>query len=411
MSLKVLHLSTYDSGGGAARAAYALHKAMVESGIASNFMVARKSGNDPSVTSGSDFKFRVANRLDRQLWRLQRGPDIGWRSPARFGSTSADLINRSNFDVVNLHWVTGGFLSIEEIGKIKKPLVWTLHDMWPFAGTEHYASESSNSRWRVGYSTANRPNYEYGFDIDRMTWERKAKHWKRPIFLIPVSSWLGELAAESALMNLWPNQVIPNIMDTVQFTPVPKAEARQLLGLPVEKPLVSFVSAAGIGDKRKGWALLEAAMGEVQARHQSAAVIVVGPSRQRDYIVRGFPIYWLGEVTENERMRQIIGAADVAVIPSTADNLPLTALEAHSCGRPVVAFRLGGLSDIVTHRETGYLAAPADTGDLARGLIEALDDSAGPDSWGPAARTKAELLWSADAILSQYLEVYRKAMG
>jgi len=411
VSLRVLHLSTYDSGGGAARAAYTLHTALTDSGIDSKLSVARKSSNDSSVSAGSDLRFRTANRLDRQLWRLQRGPDIGWRSPARFGSTSADLINKSNADVVNLHWVTGGFMSIAEIGKIEKPLVWTMHDMWPFAGTEHYVPESNHIRLRAGYSRANRPNTERGVDIDRLTWERKLHHWKKPMFLMPVSSWLGDLAFESALMKAWPAKVTPNIMDTVQFAPVSKAAARELLGLPLDRPLVSFVSAAGIGDERKGWSFLQSALRKVQERYERVGVMVTGPRNPSDDVPSDIPSYWLGEVDGNERMRQIIGAADVVAVPSTADNLPLTALEAHSCGRPVVAFRIGGLPDIITHRATGYLAEPADTGDFARGLIEALDEAAAANQWGTAARAKAELLWSADAIIPQYLEIYRQAMG
>ena len=382
---------------------------MVEVGIDSKMLVARQSTNYPGVNSGSDIKFRIANRLDRQLWRLQRSPHVGWRSPARFSSTSADFINRSRADVVNLHWVTAGFLSVEEIGRIDKPIIWTMHDMWPFTGTEHYVPESGEARWRDGYFKTNRPTGERGIDIDRLTWERKCRSWVNPINLVPVSSWLAQLASEGILTKSWPIKVIPNIMDTTQFSPVCKSDARQLLGIPADQPIICFISSAGLGDVRKGWELLESAMQEVRKRFPTAAVVVVGPHSSADETHRSFPIFWQGVVSDNKVLSQIIGASDVVAVPSKADNLPLTALEAHSCGRPVVAFRVGGLPDIVTHQQTGYLAAPFDTSDLANGIIEALNDSLSSATWGHNARVKAEHTWSSDAIVPQYLEIYQQA--
>lgn len=384
---------------------------MVEAGIDSKMLVARKSSDYPGVSSGSDMKFRIANRLDRQLWRLQRSPHVGWRSPARFSSTSAEFINRSRADVVNLHWVTAGFLSVEEIGRIDKPIIWTMHDMWPFAGTEHYAPESSEARWRTGYLKTNRHQGEGGIDIDRLTWERKCHSWLNPMHLVPVSSWLGKLASEGLLTSSWPINVIPNIMDTNQFSPVSKSDARQLLEIPAEHPLVCFISSAGLSDARKGWELLESAMREVRQQFPTAGVLVVGPNSPADKSHRDFPVFWQGEVSDNNLLRQIIGAADVVAVPSKADNLPLTALEAQSCGRPVVAFRVGGLPDIVTHQQTGYLASPFDTSDFANGIIQALNNSFNSATWGQNARVKAEHTWSSDAVVPQYLEIYRRSMG
>ena len=123
MAPKVLHLSTYATNGGAARAATTLHEAMLAQGLESEMWTARGA------------KFKRAQFLDRQLWRLQSSPVKTWRSPARFSSLTAKEINASDADIVNLHWVTDGFLSTEEIGKIEKPIVWSMYDMWPFSGT------------------------------------------------------------------------------------------------------------------------------------------------------------------------------------------------------------------------------------------------------------------------------------
>ena len=78
-------------------------------------------------------------------------------SPSFLSSSWVKKINSSDADIVNLHWVQHEMLSVSDISKIKKPLVWTLHDMWGFCGAEHI---SWDKRWLDGYNVDNRPNYE-----------------------------------------------------------------------------------------------------------------------------------------------------------------------------------------------------------------------------------------------------------
>ncbi len=203
--MKVLHVSTYDGNGGAGRAAFALHQAMLASEIDSSMLVAQKSSTDPHVEAfhgRREFQWKAAQFADRKLWDLQQSDIDTWRSPARFGALNADVINASDADVVNLHWVTNGFLSIKEIGQIAKPIVWSLYDMWTFCGTEHYGADSPDARWRTGYTKSNRHKSDSGYDLDRSTWMRKMKYWKRPIHLVPASNWLSDRAAHSEIAHV-----------------------------------------------------------------------------------------------------------------------------------------------------------------------------------------------------------------
>jgi glycosyltransferase involved in cell wall biosynthesis len=380
---------------------------MVDAGLNSRMRVGVRETDDPTVESGGRERLMVSSTIDRRLWSLQKSPTITWRSIARFGALSAHQINADPCDIVHLHWITDGFLSVEEIGKIRKPVVWTMHDMWPFTGTEHYADDSEYARWRVGYTKANRPRDESGLDIDRYTFTRKVRNWAGGISLVPVSNWLGDLAKASSLANSWPITVIPNVMDTVTFTPQDRTAARQQLGLPPESPLIVFIASAGIDDQRKGWDLLAEAMGTVVQSFPDAAVIMIGPAteeqRARNF---GFDVHWLGEVGDNTVIRTAISAANVSAVPSRADNLPLTALEAQSCGRAVVAFRTGGLPDIVEHGHTGSLADPFSPAEFAAGLIGAIENSLKGDMWGNHARERALSRWSPEAVVPQYLDLY-----
>lgn len=406
MPPRVLHLSTYDTNGGAARAAYALHRAMVDSGIESRLLVGRSGTGDPTVHQVSQPRFRAASELDRATWCLQRSANDAWRSPAWFGALSAARVNASSADIVNLHWVTDGFLSIREIGRISKPIVWSLVDMWPFSGTEHYGADTPDARWRTGYTAANRPPGDSGVDLDRITWERKSRFWRQPMHVVAASEWMRSRVEASALFQNWPTSRIPHIIDPDTFKPADSQRARQRLGLPGEIPVVLFMSSGGIADDRKGWDLLRAAIPLAQRKHRDVLVAVAGPETPGAAAAAGIPVTWLGQLTSDAALAEAYAAADVVAVPSREDNMPLVAMEAQTCGRPVVAFRIGGLPDIVEHRVTGYLASPFDTVDLATGLVQGIDDSRGACQWADSARQRAVRTWSPQSVVPRYLDVY-----
>ena len=396
---RVLHLSTTGrGGGGAGRAAIELHRAMIKEGVSSDFV------------SAQGIRSSWSRWADRQTWKLQRSPVKTWRSPAVFGSLSARFINEHPSDVVNLHWVTDGFLSIETIGRIEKPIVWSLYDMWPFCGTEHYGIDASEPRWRVGYTPLNRPAKEHGLDLDRYVWDRKREHWHRS-HVIAASSWLQSRVEESALMGTWPITKIPHVIDTAVFTSTDQETARKHLRIPQSEPVILFLSSAGIGDARKGFDYLETALPAVKSAIADVRLLVVGPPTSSITHAGGVPIHWFGTTARNEVLRDLYSAADITVVPSREDNLPLTAMEAQSCARPVVAFRIGGLPDIVDHNKTGYLAKEGDAQDLAQGLTRALISKDRSRHWGDAARKRAIADWSASPVVAQYLDVYQAALN
>ncbi len=410
MPPRILHLSTYDANGGAARAAYALHRAMVAEGLDSTMRVAVKTVDDPTVQGPppSRFgKFARAQFADRQLWRLQKSPRKTWRSPARFSTITADEINRSPYDVINLHWVTDGFLSIKEIGKIEKPIVWSLYDMWPFAGTEHYGADEPNARWRWGYTKANRPTDESGFDLDKSTWELKSKLWTKPMTIVPASSWLEQSVKSSALMRHWPITRIPHVVDCDVFAPMDMNEARMKLGLPLGVPLILFLASAGIHDRRKGWDLLDEALVHVRKSAPEVEVVIVGPPSPGYESQSGVKIHWRGSISGNEELRLNYCAADITAVPSREDNMPLTAMEAQSCGRPVAAFKIGGLTDIIVEDSTGVLANAPTSEALAESLVRLFQDPERITHLATGARSRSLLSWDGPVVTRQFLKSYQ----
>ena len=406
MTLKVLHLSTYAGGGGAARAAANVNSALQQAGV------------DSQMVSAQGNKFKAARAADRALWKLQRSPIETWRSPARFGSLSAKEINNSGADIINLHWVTDGFVSIEEIGRIEIPLVWSMYDMWPISGTEHYGNLLS-PRWREGYSKLNRPSSESGFDLDLWTFGRKWKQWQSGrlrLHMVPASTWLEEATRSSFLMHDRSVSRIPHAIDTETFAPMNREMARAQFDLQVETPLLLFLASAGITDSRKGWDLLSNALRIVADQRKDVQVIVAGPrpdpiNQSKAASDSRTVIHWMGEVSSNEDLRSLYAGADIVTVPSREDNLPLTAMEAQACGTPVIGFNTGGLPNLVEHSRSGYLARPFDVGSLAEGILVATSGGDTALRWGEAARQRAVDLWSSDIVSGQYLDVYRSLLN
>jgi glycosyltransferase involved in cell wall biosynthesis len=402
--MKVLQLNHSDINGGAARAAYRIHHAVRNAGVDSTMLVNIAAAGDWTVEGPTRNWNKVIARVRPQFGSLvrkalrTRNPII--HSPAIAPSNWVKRINASDADVVHLHWVQGEMLSIADIGRIKKPIVWTLHDMWAFCGAEHYTEEF---RWREGYRRDNRPAYESGFDLNRWTWNRKRKHWQRPMHIVTPSTWLANCARESELMRDWPVSIVPNPIDTDRWTPIDRTTARSLLGLPADGPLLLFGAMGGGRDPRKGFDLLLDALAHLRAEQEDLHLVVFGQLAPREPPDLGFPIHYTGHLYDDLSLRALYSSADLLVVPSRQDNLPNTGVEANACGTPVVAFNVGGLPDIVEHQRTGYLAQAFETEDLAAGIRWVLAEGV---SLRENARQRAVERFAYPVVGAQYRAVY-----
>ena len=411
--MKTLIVNYSDINGGAARAAYRLHHAMLSANIHSRMLVNDTASGDWTVHGPNSKSAKALGRIRSQLATPLRSllctdnPVI--HSPSIFPSCLPEQINASNAEVAHLHWVQGEMVSIADIARIRKPIVWTLHDMWAFCGAEHYTTDY---RWRDGYRHDNRPEHESGFDLNRWTWQRKRNHWRRPLQIVCPSQWLADCARSSALMADWPVVVIPNPIDTDRWQPIDQSLARQLLGLPQDCLLLLYGAMGGGSDPRKGVDLLLSALAQIanDPNLQSMQLVVFGQHRPKSLPQLGFPIHFTGHLNDDLSLRALYSAADVFVIPSRQDNLPNTGLEAHACGTPIVAFNVGGMTDIVDNRVTGAIAEPFQPGSLAEAIRWVLDDTERSRFLRSSARKRAQRLWNLTCVADQYAEVYRNVV-
>lgn len=413
---RVVHLNYSERRGGAARAARRIHLALRSTGAESCMRVAVKNSDEANVVAHSRLRtlaepFRP--RLGALFSRTQSGPFPALRSPAFIPSgLDRELNKRSAETVLNLHWINAELISIEEVGRLRGPVVWTLHDMWPFCGAEHYSDTAVSARWRNGYSPKNRPKGVAGIDIDRLTWLRKRRAWKRPFTLVCPTRWMADCAAESELMRDWPSRVIPNPLDVQVYRPHPKEYSREVFGLPKDAPIVLFGALGGTSDQRKGYDLLCEALQLLISRpgFRDCCCVVFGQSKPSALPSYGIQTYWMGHVEDDWTMALLYSAADVVAVPSRQESFGQTASEAQACGTPVVAFKTSGLLDIVEHQKTGYLADAFHVDDFAAGLASIIDDVAQAEALGEAARSRAVARWSYGKVAECYAAIYRDVL-
>ena len=132
--MKILQLSNSDLNGGAAVASYRLHKALLNSSIDSKMLVNEKKSHEVTIINKSssldNIKIIIKNRLIFQLRKLMKIKHPGTIS-LNFFLVIFKKIKEIDHDIIHLHWVNNEMLSINQISKITKPLIWTFHDMWP----------------------------------------------------------------------------------------------------------------------------------------------------------------------------------------------------------------------------------------------------------------------------------------
>jgi glycosyltransferase involved in cell wall biosynthesis len=408
--VKVAQLNYWDAYGGAARAAYRIHSAVREMDVSSRMLVAKVSSGDWNVLGPEGKVEKLGNllryRVGAYAQNLSKSENPIIHSPALMRSCWPTKLNSSDYDLVHFHWIGNGMLSIADVARFTKPIVWTLHDMWAFCGAEHL---SDDMRWIDGYYGYNRPKSESGLDINRWTWRRKLKHWKKPMQIVAPSHWLANCAKESVIMRDWPVSVVPNPIDTRQWSPINQSVARQLLSLPADVPLLLFGAQGGTAERHKGYDLLMEAIALLRD-HSTAKgleLVIFGEAPPRQIPRIGFPVHYLGYLHDDISLRAMYSAATMLLIPSRKDNLPNTGVEALSCGTPLVAFDVCGLPDLVKHKTNGYLAKAMETQDLADGIIWAISSDV---EIRKKARSFAQENFSFEVIAPKYLKIYEQVL-
>jgi glycosyltransferase involved in cell wall biosynthesis len=336
--MNVVQINTSDIQGGAARAAFRLNRALNKLKIDSKMLVQSKAGDDINVKSVAETKMqkglaKIRPHYDMLLLKLYKNRQ---KVPFSVARTGVDICKNKyvkEADLINLHWINAGFLSLKSIKKfnqLHKPIVWTLHDMWPFTGGCHYSGGCTKYKEKCGKCPM--LNSSKDRDLTRRIWEKKNKYYKNlNLTIVTCSTWLAQCVKDSSLFNDLRIEVIPNSVDINVFKPIKKEIAQDILNLPQNKYLILFGAMSATSDKRKGFYYLNQALGKMKNDHpqikDDIELIIFGASYSEDINKLSIKTNFLGRLNDEQSLALCYSAADMFITPSLEDNLPNTIME------------------------------------------------------------------------------------
>ena len=418
--MRVLIVNTSERIGGAAIAAGRLMDALKNNGIKAKMLVREKQTDRLSVTGLKMSGWRVWQFIWERIliWKENR-----FRKHNLFAvdiaNTGTDITTIPEFqeaDIIHLHWINQGMLSLNDIRKILqsgKPVVWTMHDMWPCTGICHHARECDKYHQECHHCPY---IYKGGSkkDLSNQVFKKKKELYQlAPITFITCSQWLKGRAGQSALLNGHTIVDIPNPINTGLFKPQNTVAARNRMGLPTDKKLILFGSVK-VTDKRKGIDYFIESCKLLAEKHpelkEELGVVVYGKNSEQLKPLIPFQVFPLDFISNDKDLVNVYNAVDLYVTPSLEENLPTTIMEAMACGVPCVGFNVGGIPEMIDHLHNGYVAEYKSAEDLANGVIWTLNESEYHTLSEEACR-KAVSNYSESTVAKKYIDVYNKITG
>ncbi len=397
--MKILQINTADTKGAAGKVATSLQKELNKQGHhSSSLLVSRKYAKDDKniilIRPESNLRRRFLKKLTYYLANdLDFFPANHVLKMPEF--KSADIVHCHN-----LHTYYFNLSTLEKISKIK-PVIWTFHDMWPI--TAHCGHSFDGSIKKNGFFTC--PSMEIyppiAWHNEKYLESKKRRIYEDSNFHIVVPSLWLKNKVEKSLLASKPITLIYNGVDTTIFKPLDKQECRRELGLPQDKKIILFLAKRGQSNPWKGGSYAEDVLNSTKDR-SNVFILDIGGDENKKVNNRQY----ISFVNDENTLAKYYSASDILLYPSLADNCPLVALEAQACGLPLVAFKTGGIPEIIGHKETGYIAGYKDTQDLISGLKFCLNTDLTTMSQKSAQKALAS--FSLDTMINKYIELYSK---
>jgi glycosyltransferase involved in cell wall biosynthesis len=405
--MKVLHINLSDISGGGSIAGYRPHEGLLAQEVTSNLLV-----GVPTVSNNRVAQVPRKYRTEKQLLSLSRPLGLNYTH-----LLSSFNIHKHPYyqaaDVLNFHVLHGGYFNYLAISQLTKhkPAIYTLHDMWSFTG--HCCYSYDCDRWKIGCGRCPYPNIYPDIQRDSTDWEWKLKNWvysRSNLTIVAPSKWLTEQAQQSMLSQFTIHH-IPYGIDTEAYQPLDSEECRSVLGIPSDKQVL-MVGAENYGDSRKGGDLLLKALQDLpDSVKTSCLLLVLGKGGEFLSGTVGIPSLNLGYVNSDRLKVIAYSAADLFVLPTREDNLPLVLQESMACGTPMVSFRIGGVPELVRPGITGYLAAPENVIDLCNGITQLLKDKVLREQMARNCREMALRDYPLDLQAKRYIDLYQQVLS
>ena len=410
--MKILHINQSEIDGGAAIAVSRLHSALLKKKINSWLLVEDAVNlNKNIIISKKNFFLNntFKENFNKVVRKIHKKKNLNLHSYSIFKSNILKKISSLEPSLINLNWICNDMISIEQVLQIDFPLVWTMHDFWPFSGAEHYPLDN---RFVDGYLSSNKPKDIRFFDLDKWVWKRKLKYKNKIRNIICTSNWMIKNVKNSIIFRDANIHYVPCTINTDKWLPIDKKKARESLSIEIEKKIIIFVASNGIKDKRKNFDFILKILSENKIKANDLEIIIVGSDVKnfefKNYKFRNFKINY----NDFKSLILLYSAADLLVMPSLSEAFGQTALEAGSCCTPTIAFKNTGTEDLILHKETGYISNYNDINDFSYGINWCLENtSLNSVNIGIKARNFIINKFSSDVVSSKFIDVCKKILS
>lgn len=416
-STEVLYLSSFAAHHGASIAAYRIHTGLRKLGVNSKMLVL-ESAFTPKTNLSEEIHIALPEGNELYGYQHEMKPTKAYPkdttslnsfAPSAAGVHIDKYIKDFNPEIIQLHFINAGFITIEETGKIRKKIVWRLPDCWAFTGGCYYFGDCK--RYITGCGKCPKLGSDSENDLSKEIWGRKEKAWNMiDITVVVPTLWMKKMVESSVLLKGRNVYVIPNGLDLDEFYPINKITARRALNLPLDKRIILYGATNALNDPRKGFSLLLEALQILAEKHKDDYYFLIFGSETQP-INLAIPTKFLGRLYDNYILQLAYSAADVMVVPSLEEAFGQTVIEAMACATPVVSFWETGPDSIIDHLENGYLAQYANAIDLAHGIEWTLNSDELNFYLSNSARRKVETTYDIALIARQHKRLYQELIS
>lgn len=402
---KIIHLQTNLPSSG--NAAYRLHNALLNAGIESSMLSVTSEINGNKLINKLDLKAKIFYKINCKIQNYltnKTNKQFGLFSFPLFGNNISKLKQVIEADIIYIHWAIGGFLNLknfEQIFKLNKPVIIFMHDMWTITGGCHHSFECE--KYKTGCNNCQIFSNNSIVDLAKIEFKKKQilfSKYKNICFVSP-SKWLLNCAEMSSLTKNNRTYCIPNFTDINFYKAFDKKVAKEILNIDINSYVITF-GATSVDNPYKGWKYLEMALKIVKEKisNKSITILIFGSGYNKQISdAIPFPVVFMGQLKDDYSTNLVYNASDVFILPSLAETFGCVGQEALCCGTPVVGFNIGGIPDIISHKENGYLAKYKDASDLANGVIYCYENI-----------IKGKMLdkFEPNILVNMHLDLYRK---
>ncbi len=413
--MKILHICTQDNGG-AGIATLRLHKGLLNLKIDSKMLILKSNSvskelyslfND--LTKFQRIIYTTKKRINNYLICQKNKKRPNHLEIFTYNNKGYDISNHKlvkEADIINLHWIENFVDYKKFFSKVKKPIVWTLHDMNPLTGGCHHSDECE--KYSNHCNKCFQLNSKNKKDISYKIFEIKENLIHNlNIKIIAPSQWLLKCAEKSEIFKNKEKKCIPNGVPIENFRIINKENCREIIKLSKKKFVILFC-AESINKYRKGSTFLIKALEHLKNEMDTSQITLLMIGKKKNNLDYNFDIKQLGYIQNEDFLSVGYNSADLFVIPSLAENLPNTIIESMSCGTPVVGFNVGGIPELIKDNKNGLLANYKDSKDLAKKIKWMIEHPEERKKMGINARKFIEEEFSQEIQAKEYIKEYEK---